>query len=286
MAKVKRDEAEIAATCAELPDMPPDNVIAHVKENLLKPGVLVYRSAWHTDPLTGMKEDAVHVKCTHCGGETYLEKVRGGGGCWHNYGGDAFGFIDPADNAEKYSGSVCICPKCGVGMEAVHISKIGASGRAISVCDFMTASIIRSHYVFIGWRITKMCDKEGNAYHDIYKMDAMTVIGKSPVRFSGYSIGGYNCMCFKDEWFVRPQYFTDYSTIDYTHTFGLSDKDTAGTELEKSGAVEFVEKAFYRVPLAAYLKLWARYPSAENLVRSGRGAYLKQVIMHCTVAFE
>lgn len=285
MAREKRDEAEIQATCEELPDMPPEEVVESVKNDKLKAGVLIYRSAWYTDPLTEMKEEKVLVKCTHCGGTAYLDKVRGGGGCWTNgYSGDKFGFIDPADNSEKHSGSCCICPCCGVGMEAVHISRIGLNGCNIDYCNFMTAQVIRNHYVFLTWRAIKHCDKEGNAKVSVFKLDAMTVIGKHPVRFSGYTIGYYNCLSFHDEWVARPKYFTDYDTIEYSHCYGLSDKDTAGTELEKSGAVEFVEKAFYAVPLAAYLKLWARYPSVENLVRSGHGSYLKQVIMQCTVS--
>lgn len=284
MARAKRDEAEIQATCAELPDMPSEDVIASVKSDKLKDGILIYRSAWRENPLTGMKEEVVHVKCTHCGGEAYLQKVRGGGGCVRNaYSGDPFGFIDPADNTEKHSGSCCICPCCGVGMEAEHVSKISKEGKTIDFCVFMTAQVIRNHYVFITWEARKRCDKEGNARVKIFKLDAMTVIGKTPVRFSGYTMGGFNIISYKEEWVARPNYFTDYDTIDYSHCYGLSDKDTAGTELEKSGAVEFLERAVYSVPLAAYLKLWSRYPNAENLVRSKSGDYLKQVIMQCTV---
>ena len=39
MAKAKRDEAEIQATCEELPDMPPEEVVESVKNGKLKAGI-------------------------------------------------------------------------------------------------------------------------------------------------------------------------------------------------------------------------------------------------------
>lgn len=284
MARVKRDEEEIQATAAELPDLPPEDVIEEVKRNKLKEGVLIYKASWWTDPLTEMKEETALVHCTHCGGEVHLEKVRAAeSGCWRGcYGDYTIGFIDPADNTEKRSGNVCICPSCGHGMDAVHISKIRTEYE-IDCCDFMTASVVRNHYVFLGWRMVKKCDKAGNVKYELYKMDAMTVIGRSPVRFTGYTTGGYNSISFKDKWFARPNYFTDYETWHWQGTFGLRDRDTAGTELEKSGAVEFFERCWEKVPLSAYLKLWAKYPNVENLVRSGNGAFLRRVIEKCVV---
>lgn len=284
MARAKRDEEEIQATAAELPDFPPENVTEQVKNDRLNAGVLIYKASHWTNPLTGMKEETALVHCTNCGEEVHLEKVRAGeSGCWRGcYGADTIGFIDPADNTEKRSGSCCICPSCGVGMDAVHISKI-RSEYEIDYCDFMTASVVRNHYVFLGWRIRKLCDKEGKVRHEIHKMDAMTVIGKTPVRFTGYENGYYDSIVFKDTWRARPNYFTDYETWHWHGAFGLRDRDTAGTELEKSGAVEFFERCWEKVPLSAYLKLWAKYPNVENLVRSGYGKFLRNVIGACVV---
>lgn len=282
MAKAKRNEEEIWATCEELPLQPPEEVLEEVKEKRLKAGVMIYRSSWWTDPLTEEKEQTALVHCTVCGQDTHLQKVNYTPGCsrGYSYSGDKFGFIDPADNTEKYSGNVCICPKCQTGMNALHISKI-RNEYAIDSAAFMTASVVRNHYVLLGWIVEKKCNKAGKVWHDVYRTDAMTVIEKSPVRFTGY-VTVYNETSYRDNWIARPNYFTDYDCWDYTKSYGLQDKDTAGTELEKSGIIEFFERSFHSVPLAAYLKLWVNYPNVENLVRSGNGAIVKKVIEACT----
>ena len=284
MARVKRNEEEIQATCDELPLLPPEEVLEEVKDKRLKAGVLIYKSSWWMDPLTEKKEQTALVHCTVCGQETHLQKVSYTSGCSrsYSYSGDKIGFIDPADGAEKYSGNVCICPKCQTGMNALHSSKI-RNEYAIDSAAFMTASVVRNHYVLLGWMVVKKCNKEGKVWHDVYRTDAMTVIEKTPVRFTGYVTGCYNGVSYQDHWIVRPNYFTDYDCWDYTKSYGLQDKDTAGTELEKSGIVEFFERTFHTVPLAAYIKLWTKYPNVENLVRSGNGAIVRSVIEGCMV---
>ena len=284
MARAKRDEAEIQATCEELPLQPPSEVIEEVRNNRLKSGVMIYKASWWIDPLTEEKEQMALVHCTCCGQETHLRKVSYTPGCSRNYGynGDRIGFIDPADGQEKYSGNVCICPKCQQGMDAVHISKI-RNEYIIDRYSFMTASVVRKHYVLLGWVAIKKCNKAGEVWLDICRTDAMTVIDKMPVRFTGYISGAYSSISFIDGWVARPNYFTDYETWNWTETFGLHDKDTAGTELEKSGIVEYFERSWNSVPLAAYIKLWAKYPNVENLVRSGNGKILNGVINKCVV---
>lgn len=283
MARAKRNEEEIQATCDELPLLPPDDVLEKVKKTRLKDGVLIYKASRWTNPLTEEKEQTALVHCTVCGQETHLRKVSYSHGCSnYTYTGDRIGFIDPADNHEKYSGSTCICPKCQTGMNAVHVSRIKPEYE-IHTYSFLTAKVIRKHYVILGWQIAKKCNKQGKVWYDIRRTDAMTVIEKTPVRFTGYVTGCYHSVSFIEKWIARPNYFTDYDFWHWTNAFGLQDKDTAGTELEKSGIVEFFERSWQRVPLAAYIKLWAKYPNVENLVRSGHGAIVNKVIDACTV---
>lgn len=277
----KRDVEEMNATAQELPLSPPQDVIDRVKEWQV-PGVMLYRAGYWTDPLTGLKEKMVIGKCTSCGETHHFEYLTYKGGCSYSWAAEQapFSFIDPADNCSKATNDSCICPSCGEGIKAVHI---GAFKRiyAIEYTDFYTAAVVRGHYVFLRWQLEKYCDKEGNVDYVLHKTDGMTVIGRSPVRFTGYSTWYYN-RSYKEKWLARPTYFSDYNDMNPLCAIDIKEEDTVGTELEKSDAVEFLIKSSKPVPLASYLKFWAKYPSVENLIRSGRRDFVKRVIDKAT----
>lgn len=278
MARQKRDEEEIQATAAELPLEPPNDVIETVK-GWQKKGIMLYRVGWYTDPLTDIKEKIVVGKCTACGKSHYFEYSNWRGGCSCSWAAEQapFSFIDPMDHCAKATNNDLLCPSCGSAVTAVHIGAF-KEYYTIDFTHFMTASIVHGHYVFLGWALQKRCDKEGTVDYILRKMDAMTVIGKSPVRFTGYVNCCYNRTSYKDEWLARPNYFSDYYTWDYSETIGLNESDTVGTEIEKSAVVEFLHELGEHVPLAAYLKTWTKYPHIENLVRSGRAKFVKTLI--------
>ena len=276
MARQKRDEEEIQATAAELPLEPSGRVIVRVKGRQKK-GIMLYRAGRWTDPLTEITEKIVVGKCTVCGENHNFDYSDWKGGCSCSWEAERapFGFIDPMDYCAKATHDDLLCPSCGSAVTAVHI---GAFKKyyTIDFTHFMTASVVRGHYVFLGWALQKRCNKEGAVDYSLKKMDAMTVIGRCPVRFTGY-VTGYG-MSYKDEWLVRPNYFSDYYTWDASETIGLNEADTVGTEIEKSAVVEFLHSLGERVPIAAYLKTWAKYPNIENLVRSGRVKFVKTLI--------
>ena len=278
MAKKKRDEEEIQATAAELPLDPPQDAIETVK-GWQKKGIMLYRAGRWTDPLTDITEKIVVGKCTVCGKNHNFEYSNWKGGCSCSWAAEQapFSFIDPMDHCAKATNNDLLCPSCGAEVTAVHISAF-KQYYTIDFTNFMTAKVIRGHYVFLGWALQKRCDKEGAVDYILRKMDAMTVIGKSPVRFTGYINCSFNQISYKDEWIARPHYFSDYYDWSLSETIGLNEMDTVGTEIEKSAAVEFLLSLGENVPLAAYLKLWTKYPNVENLVRSGRVKFVNKLI--------
>lgn len=78
----------------------------------------IYRDTYYRDPLTGMKENAVSVACTACGGSWIAEKVKGAV-CGRGYA--PFGFVNgimqigPEDKLQ--------CQQCGAALRAKHIGQ-------------------------------------------------------------------------------------------------------------------------------------------------------------------
>lgn len=274
---VKKEWGEVASS---LPKMPNFDVIEQVKKKL-RMGVMLYRAGWVVDPITEMKEKVVLGTCTACGDNHCFGYTHATGGCHNSWGGRVapFGYIDSIYGDVKVSHNCCLCPMCGAELEALHISAF-KERYLIDSNEFLTAAVVKGHYVFLGWRLDKYCNKEGAVEYVVRKVDAMTVIGKRAVRFSGYQKTGFfgSGTLWCDEWIARPNYFSDYYTWDYEDAYGIDERETVGTEIEKSGAIVFLLKKETRVPLAAYLKLWAKYPNVENLVRSGRVHFVGKLI--------
>ena len=169
MARQKRDEEEIQATAAELPLEPSGRVIVRVKGRQKK-GIMLYRAGRWTDPLTEITEKIVVGKCTVCGENHNFDYSDWKGGCSCSWEAERapFGFIDPMDYCAKATHDDLLCPSCGSAVTAVHI---GAFKKyyTIDFTHFMTASVVRGHYVFLGWALQKRCDKEGAVDYSLKK---------------------------------------------------------------------------------------------------------------------
>lgn len=278
MAK-KKDQAEISAVLAELPQTPPQEVVDAVKGRL-KGDRLVYRAGYYTEPLTGLKQKAAQVHCTACGRDFYLSYYH----CTpcHNGGGvDAFGFYDPLDNEPKQTGSTCICPECGAGAQALHIGHISNTGTVIASGYFMTLHNVRGHFVALGWKIFKEVDKDGRIYFTVYRYEGVGIIDGRPVRFSGFKHVLYS-LSWNPRWEARARWQDRCDEWDADEIF-LTDADAfEGTEIAKSALDVFIKDGKTHVRVGAYLHLWTRFPHVENLVRSGLTPYVKSLIQYGT----
>lgn len=277
---MKKAEREALAWefAKELPLQAPSNVVEDVKQKQ-KDGVFLYRSAWVTDYMTGLKERAIEGLCTYCGKKSYLPRTQVSEGCWGNYA-LRLGFIDPADNLPKKTGSTCICPECGKGMDAVHITAFKTT-YVIDKTFFMTAHNVNGKFVLLDWLLFKECDKNGKVTYTLRKRNAIALIDGVPVRFTGYVDGGYNATHWENDWIPR--------VVNKLHErwsedeiYNLSAKTIAGTDMEKSALDVYVNKISKNFVPASYIKAWTKYPQIENLVRSGYTKYVEALLEACT----
>ncbi len=106
-----------------LPRQPSEGALDWCIRTKFKSEYAVYRDTYYRDALTGIRENAVSVACTACGGSWIAEKVRGAD-CGKGWA--PFGFINgvmqigPEDKLQ--------CPQCGAELRAKHIGQLSRGG--------------------------------------------------------------------------------------------------------------------------------------------------------------
>lgn len=280
MARAKRDEAEIQATVAALPLEPSAEVIEKAKTRC-NADYLIYKAGYWTEPLTGEKEKTALVHCTACGEEVHLGRWDyPHAGCRFAYSTEKIGFLDPADNMPKGSYDSCICPCCGKGVEALHVSKIK---NEYVMCSFvfMTLHNVRGHFVLLSWKLFKRCDKSGKVRFDLFRRDGWAVIDGVPVWVTGYTTGGYGGVSWSENWLVRPRFSCDIEEWDEDEILEFNPHVLWTSDGEKSALDVFIKECGEEIPIVAYLVAWAKYPQIENLVRSGYSLYVRRLLNAC-----
>ena len=277
MAQKKRDEKEIEEVRKLLPKAPPPKVLEEMKRRQ-KAQKLVYRCGYYREPITGLKQKAALVHCTACGESYYLDYSVGGGGCHAGGYGDSFGFRDPLDHEAKITGNTCICPECGTGAEALHISHI----RGTYIVDktyFLTVHNIRGHFVALSWILFKECDKEANISYTIRRYEGNAIVGGRPIRYTGYVNGYYGY--WSNQWDARAVWKDNCDEWDADEIF-MNRADFDASDAAKSGLEEYIIDEQKKIRVGAYLRLWSKDPQIENLVRSGLSRILSQIIEKAT----
>ena len=277
MPRKKRDEAEIAATIAELPTQPPEWIIETMeKRGLLKGDVLLYRAGSCYIPLEERVKKMALVHCTACGEETYLEHVSYESGCWRG-ASDTFGFIDPADGEAKCSYSSCICPQCGKGMSAVHISHFRSSYQ-LDRHFISTAHNVRGHLCLLSWSIAKYTDKDGNISYSRNMWEGVVIVGGTLTRVCGYT-RFMSSVSWNIKWEARKRGEDMIGACDSDELEGYTRELVESTDSAHSALYEYIEaNGNGKIYPGAYMQLWCKYPNVENLVRAECGRYVGELI--------
>lgn len=278
MARQKRDEEEIQATAAELPLEPPEEIVEELKKQC-KDGLMIYKASSWTDPLTDIKEKTVRIHCSVCGHEQEVDRYEYIPGCSSGYTTDKFGFHDPTDHSVKFSGNVCICPNCGIGVEVIHVSRIKDT-HIFDSADCMTSHNVRGHLVLLSWKMFKECNKEGVTSYTIKRREGIGVVGGYPVRFTGF-IRYYYGTTWLNRWEAR-QVFRDNVESWKPSELYIQKETIEQTEAANCAIYEYIKDLTKKdIEVAAYIKLWTKYPQIENLVRCGYSQYLYHLLESC-----
>ena len=250
------------------------------KRGMLLNDVLLYKVAWIENPLTCIKEKMVHVKCSACGEDAYLEYVPGGE-CHNSYG--KFGFKDLGNN-DVTDGMSCVCPCCGKGVKALHIGSFKAHTQ---IDDHMICTVhnVKGHLAVLSWHIKKDITKDGEVRYFQDGVDGFMVVDNKMVRLKKYVkfMSSYS-------WLMNWEYTKVYSDelgswCDY-ELIGWSKRTVEATNCGNCALYEYMTEASKEDPGAfpgRYMQVYLKHNNVENLIRQGFSKYVTNVLSESTV---
>lgn len=277
MAK-QRNEEEIAATVRELPIQPPEGTVDVLrKRDMLKCDYLVYSCEYVPDLISGKKEKKVKVFCTCCNSYSYLEYVHFESGCSRGASIYSYGFVDPADNHVKKNASTCVCPSCGKGLTALHISHIQQSyelDRAFCV----SVHNVRGHLCLLSWTVGKYVRKNMEIFYRSDPWEGDLIVDGSFIRVCGYE-KNFTQVRFYGGWEQRVKGIDGIGNCSRIEILNFTKKDIESTDSTYCALYEYIAGAVGkdRYP-GAYLQLWCKYPQVENLIRQGYSRFVNDVL--------
>lgn len=278
-----------------VPRKAPEGLIAHVIANGMLPRAgIVYRFEWVDDfGIEAMLEQkirkvkAVRITCSNCGESSmmnYVPAVNSSGyGFMIDYeyagGPTAIGSYDDIE-----------CPMCGTRCGVRKASTIGAGKMVTDECRIMSACLAetpgagRKPLCLIGWRIQRKTDRDGYDYYDADPLDAYVFDGSDAAKLTGsrteYSGNAGYYLGIKRQWDMPKTWRCDWTVTD--EIYGLTKEMIESSSVANCKLYEFMDgdgmHAAQKWPVV-YMRLWQRYPQAENLVHRGAGHILAQLIL-------
>lgn len=274
-------EKEIRITVSELPNRPNEEVYETMEDyGTIGGDALIYQVGWVKDGVEGIKRKAVKVTCTACGKSYFLEH-KPINSCWRSGCSSSYGFVLPNSKEIMCHGNNCLCPECGAGCEAAHVSRFRFFDNlwTISYGLCLTAHCVGKHLCLLSWRIYKCCDKEGNIKYRAEKYEGVMIIDGKPIRLTGHmkNIGGYDYELA--HWETRKKFSIEVNEFTINEIFPFDCKEITKTDSANCAIEDFVKKGtFSGAKLFQYLKLWCKYPNVENLVRNGFSDFVNSLI--------
>ena len=253
---------------AFLPQAPPPDIVSWLRaDGGFKREYLVYRADRWRDPLTGMSEKMVRAVCTRCHESMLLDYVPGA-----SCGRMVFGFLD-GKNEPVNSGMTCICPACGAGATAYHIS----AGFPFRYDEWVMCAERRGDAaVLTGWLVSRSIDKEGCDSYSSHLYEAYIFKGRKVTRVAGHLkiMGGYDRL-------TEPQVRKTAQDCwgECAHFYPFCEDELAGTPIENSKLSLYLQtESSYGAMPVSYLKGYLKKPQVENLLVQGMGHIVRESV--------
>lgn len=261
-----------------VPTTPPDGLISFLyKQGELNDEYLVYKVAYITNLLTGIKERVVEVKCSACGETFYQNYIKASNECASRYGTN-IGFINSvADEDEAvYNGDDTICPCCGADVHALHTSSIGQNGRLTDEIFPITVDVINGRLTILTWIVKRKLDKNARTYITSKPYEAYILDGKKMIKLCGYHSSMFN-RTYTSRWEMRKRCTDTFGKHRSSLTYPFDASILNGTDAENCKLDIYLKSAERTYPIT-YLRIWQRHKNAENLVMQGASDILTRKI--------
>lgn len=255
---------------------PPEDLVSWaLQKGALSKEYLIYKAGWEYVPLEERRQPAVEVVCTACGKHFVADKVHAGG-CHCSYAPAPFGFLDPATMETVISGNDCLCPVCGEQVTAKHVGQISRGGiedfAYITTVYRLPVENAKDRLVVQEWQICRITQKDGTCSFHTMPWTAWVVEENKVVRLMGYT--RYFSTLILHSLEQRKTFLDDYGHCSLVYPWDPAVLD--GTTAEHSKLDLYIGQGGVR--LVAYLAMWRRKPTVENLVMHGYGRLVDQLI--------
>lgn len=261
-----------------LPRQPSEGALDWCVQTKFKSEYAIYRDTYYRDPLTGIRENAVSVACTACGGSWIAEKVRGAD-C--RKGWAPFGFINgvmqigPEDKIQ--------CPQCGAELRAKHIGQLSRAGIDDNVY-FCEPWQLGEKFVLLGWRAERNIGKDAKKVYRMWPCEAYVFEQKKTVRLTGYQ-KCLSALHYFDHWKQIKRCDDRWGATEPGDWF-RKPKDLVGTTIENAALPQYLKAAGDEARPVAYLRLWQKNRNIENLIVQGCGGMVAKAITQDTQSWD
>ena len=261
-----------------LPRQPSEGALDWCIKTKFRHEYAIYRDTYYRDPLTGMRENAVSVTCTGCGGSWIAEKARGAD-CGRGWA--PFGFVDGAVNIGP--GDAFPCPLCGGQLKAVHIGQISRDGIDDNVY-FCEPWRLGEKFVLLGWRAERNTGKDAQKVYRMWPYEAYVFEQRKAVRLTGYQ-KCMSAMHYFDRWRQVKRCDDRWGETGPDAWFHRPE-DLTGTTIENAALPQYLKAAGDDARPVAYLRLWQKHRNIENLIVQGCGKMIAKAIVRDTVSWD
>ena len=258
-----------------LPTEPPEGLTNWlVGKGALKKQALIYRHSRRYFPLEDRSEDCVEVICSVCGNKFHADKLHAGG-CRAGYAPAPFGWYNDLTQEPVISGSVTMCPCCGEGMDTVHIGGMpnGLTDEAWTAVMYrLPVPGHKDRLLIVDWMTRKTIDKWGETSFFHHLWSAWVVEERKIIRIKGNTRNMSSVCMHRPE--QRKKFLDDFGKAQFIWPW---DNDLlVGTTVENC-KLDLYEKAGGK-RLVAYLGAYLKHNQIENLLMSGAGVLLAELI--------
>ena len=281
-----------------VPFTPPEGLLdwtmKHAEE--MTRNILVYKTDWTQDPLTGERHRIAKLWCSAC--EETSWGVYVAGECCHNGLNYApYGFLPDWDDGSGkepeilYSGKEAVCPHCGAKVKAQHCGGF-RSEYCLGEAWPMTVDRVEDRLVLIGWsvyRYVRACTvpkpgtvrREYQTCAEIRPYEAYVVDRKKIVRLKGYE-KYISTVTFLSKWHQIKKYSDEWGISKLVYPWNK--RLLIGTTAENCKLDRYLRAGGNNRPIT-YLACWVKHPNVENLIMQGAGRLLNDMLDRATTQY-
>lgn len=254
---------------------PPEDLVEWtIKNGGLQQEYLIYKAGWKYEPLEDRNHRAVEVTCTKCG-KTFIADRVDAGGCGRNYPSAKFGWWNPLLTENVISGYTTKCPCCRADAKTVHIGNISHridNHSYVSQVVRLPVPGKQERLVLLEWQVSRYIGKEGYSSYGTWLWSAWVVEERKLVRLKGWQ-RYLSTLCYTDIT-QKKTFLDDYGSCELMYPF--EESVLYGTTGENSKLDRYIQQG--GKTLVAYLAVWRKKPTLENLIMQGCGKMVEELI--------